>query len=766
VQRTSFLLGVLLLVACSLPAHATIFGTVRGEVQDPQGRPVSGAEVTIRAVSSAWTESTKTNAHGQFTFTSVTVGHYTVTVSQPGFATAQQNISVLSSSSGAYQFRLSIASVSAKVTVSATPQAANLQTVTPTTLVNHAAIERTPGASLTNSLSMITDYVPGAYITHDMLHVRGGHQVSWLIDGVPIPSTNIASNLAPMIDPQDISNLEVLRGSYNADYGDRTYGVFNIVPRSGFEYNKNCDLTATFGNFYQTDDQISCGAHTQRFGYYFSLDGNRSNYGLETPIAPIYHDAENGYGGFASLIFNRNPSNQFRLVTSLRQDYYQIPIDPNPNSLGNQILAEQGLSPSYGLRDSEREPDGYAVFTWLHTFGPNMQLTVSPFYRYNAADYQGGPSDYPVISTVNQRASYGGMQSTFSASFWKNNFQAGVYGFFQRQHNFFDNQFTNGGPNFPPSSIGVNGGLVDEFIDDKVQPTSWLTLIAGVRQSEFRASIAQNVTSPRYGVDLRLPRWNWVFRAFYGYYYQPPPLVTATGALEGLAGSQGALFAPLHGERDIESQFGVTIPYRGWSLDVDTFKTRASNWLDHNNIGESNLFWPITWDKALIRGWELTLQSPLLWNHGQLHLSYSNQVVENATPVTGGLICPASAPDCYGTPGVYELADHDQRNTLNVGANANLPGGMFASTNVDYGSGFTNGLQGFPGWPYSGAHLPQNTTVDLSVGKNFGENYSVSVTALNVADQRVLSDSSLTFGGFHYNDPREIYAQFKYRFHF
>ena len=40
---------------------------------------------------------------------------------------------------------------------------------------------------------MITDYVPAAYVTHDMLHMRGGHQVDWLIDGVPIPNTNIAT---------------------------------------------------------------------------------------------------------------------------------------------------------------------------------------------------------------------------------------------------------------------------------------------------------------------------------------------------------------------------------------------------------------------------------------------------------------------------------------------------------------------------------------------------------------------------------------------
>jgi outer membrane receptor protein involved in Fe transport len=52
------------------------------------------------------------------------------------------------------------------------------------------------------------------------------------------------------------------------------------------------------------------------------------------------------------------------------------------------------------------------------------------------------------------------------------------------------------------------------------------------------------------------------------------------------------------------------------------------------------------------------------------------------------------------------------------------------------------------------------------VGKNFGEKYSVSLTALNVANRRVELDNSLTFGGFHFNDPRQIYVEFRYRFHY
>jgi outer membrane receptor protein involved in Fe transport len=274
----------------------------------------------------------------------------------------------------------------------------------------------------------------------------------------------------------------------------------------------------------------------------------------------------------------------------------------------------------------------------------------------------------------------------------------------------------------------------------------------------------ENATDPRFGVAVKVPRLNWVFRAFYGDFYQAPPLLTATSSLSGLGANQGFAFAPLRGERDTESQFGVTIPFRGWALDADNFKTRATNWLDHNNIGESNLFWPITWDAALIEGWELTLRSPRLWRRGQFHLAYSNQLAQATSPITGGLICPPATPNCsqYPLPG-FGPVDHDQRNTLNLGFNATLPWQAYASTNVYYGSGFHNGI---PDAQYPGNYLPGHTTFDISLGKTFFEKYSLSVTALNVANRRVELDNSLTFGGFHYNDPRQIYAEFRFRFHY
>ncbi len=172
--------------------------------------------------------------------TQAPIGVYRLTVTAAGFANATRGSQhrVGHQSGAAYSARSGRGTQS--VVVEGTPSAAD--TVTPTTLITRQMIEETPGADRTIGTEMITDYVPGAYMTHDMLHMRGGHQTSWLIDGVEIPNTKIASNVGPQIDPKDIDSLETQRGSYAADVGDRTYGVFNVLPRNGFEFNRDGEL--------------------------------------------------------------------------------------------------------------------------------------------------------------------------------------------------------------------------------------------------------------------------------------------------------------------------------------------------------------------------------------------------------------------------------------------------------------------------------------------------------------------------------------------
>jgi len=740
---------LLALLAASSSAGATVFGSVRGIIHDPQHRPVQGAMVMLRAKSSDWAKTTNSDANGQFEFNAVPIGEYSVSVASPGFVQTAQDIVVVSGAEPVAHFQLQVAGKNENITVSAAPEAAPTDTVTPTTLLSRLDVQRTPGADRSNSLAMITDYVPGAYVTHDQLHIRGGHQVSWLVDGVPVPNSNIASNLGPQFDPKDLDYLEADRGSYSAGLGDRTYGVFNIAPRTGFERNNQAELVTSFGNFYQTNDQLSFGSHTERFAYYASVNGNRSDLGLQPAVPQVVHDAENGYGGFASLIFNPDASNQLRMVTSLRKDYYQVPYDPYPNDFENSQP-----QPSIGLRDGQHEGDAILNFSWVHTFNSKLLLTLSPLYHYNSANYDSNPNELPSATNDHRASNYAGGQVTFSATLPKNNLQAGVYTFYQH-----DNQLLAVNPGLSPQRQSPSGALGAFFIDDKFKVTPWLTLMAGMRPTHFSGGITESAISPRFGASLVVPRLRWVFRAFYGHYYQAPPLLTASGPLLQLFNNNNLVFLPLSGERDEEHQFGVTIPFHGWTIDADNFKTIAHNFFDHSNIGESNLFIPVTLYEAIIRGWELTLRSPRIANRAQIHLAYSNQIAEGEGPITGG-------PTDFSLPPGFSPLDHDQRNTLNLGGYVSLPWRSFASTNVYYGSGFTNGFNGVPGSPYTGAYLPAHTTFDLSLGKDFGERFSASVNGLNVANRRVILDNSLTFGGFHWNNPREIYVEVRYKFHY
>jgi TonB dependent receptor/Carboxypeptidase regulatory-like domain/TonB-dependent Receptor Plug Domain len=759
-MRNLVLLCILSLFLKSPTAHAAIFSQVHGVVHDPQHRPIPGAHIQLHAANSAFTQTTLSAQDGSFAISSIPLGDYILTISQPGFATATQSLTLASDTSPILHIELALSAVQQTTTVTTNPSAANVDTVTPTTLISRNEIAETPGADRANSMAMITDYVPGAYMTHDMLHMRGGHQVGWLIDGVQIPNTNIASNLAAQISPRDIDYLEVQRGSYTADTGDRTYGVFNVVPRTGFESTRRGELIVSAGNFFQTDDQLTFADHTEKFAWYTSLSGNRSDYGLAPPIPETFHDATNGYGGFASFIYNRTPKDQLRLITQVRNDFFQIPYDPDPDSFGNQQFD------SSGLRDTQLETDALAAFSWLHTFNSSTVLQLSPFYHYNRADYTPNPNDTPVATTSDRASNYAGAQVSITTTIARNTLQAGLYSFGQHDSYLFGAVFNDdsGNQNFSiPDS--ASGGLIEEYITDNFKATSWLTLIAGLRQSHFQGQFTENVTSPRIGAAILIPKLNWVFRGFYGRFYQPPPLLTAAGPIVQFAQENNTDFTPLHGERDEEHQFGVQIPFRGWLLDADTFKTRVNNFLDHSNIGDSSIYFPVTVDGALIRAWELSLRSPRIAHFGQAHLAYSNQIAEQRGAITGGLICtPVASPQCDAGFD-YEPVDHDQRNTLNVGFNASLPWNTFASTNVYYGSGFVNGDPD-PTTPYPNPYLPEHTTFDLSVGKTFTDNLSASITATNVANHRVLLDNSLTFGGFHYNDPRQISGELRYRFKF
>ncbi len=723
-------------------AYASIVGSVHGLIHDPQHRPMQGAHLVLHARNSDWQQGAMTDRNGEFRFDSIPLGEYRLTVFEQGFAAEEQHLTVVSGRTEEVHFALRLAMQHEQVAVTeAAEDVATTQSSVSRSLVSRAEIAATPGAERSNSLAMITDFVPGATLVHDQLHVRGGHQVTFLLDGVPVPNTNIASNVGPQFDPKDVDYLEAQRGGYSAEYGDRTYGVFNVVTRSGFERQRQGELVTSFGSFNATDDQISLGDHSERSAWYGSLSGYRSDLGLETPDSPILNDQAGGLSGFVSLIYNRTPNDQFRLTSSSRGDHYQIPNNPD------QQAAD--------VRDVEDERDGFVNFSWLHTAGPGTVFTVSPFYHFNRAHYTGGANDVPIPNQDRASQYVGGVAS---GAFTRGKHQAslGVQVFGQHDNEFFS-VISNDGSGDAAASRRLQWGNQEVvFAEDQWQARSWLTLNGGVRLTHYSGAISENSADPRVGAAVRIPRVNVTFHGYYGRYYQAPPLLTVNGPILALAAQQGFDFLPLHGERDEQYEVGATVPLGSsthrWSLEGTYFHTGARNFFDHDVLGNSNIFFPVTIARARLQGWEATLRSPQLWRHSSLHLVYSHQRAEGGGAITGGLT-DFTPPDS----GLFFL-DHDQRDTLNIGANFDLPWRVRGDSSVHYGSGFLNGD--------GPSHLPSYTTADIALTRSFGEKWRVGVSALNLTNTRYRVDLSNTFGGSHLANGREIIGQVKYRFKF
>lgn len=724
-------------------ARAQGFGSVRGTIKDPSGSVVPNATVTLKAVLSAWAQTTQTDEVGTFAINAIPIGEYTLEIEHPGFKTSTQPVRIIVDSAPNIELTLPLSSTSSSVDVTEAPtpvESTAPEAASPPVLVSRQDIlEGLPGADRMSSLQFITETTPGAFVLHDHLHVRGGHQIDYLIDGVPIPNTNMSSNVGRALDPKDIDEVQINRGGYGAGNGDRTFAQVNILTRSGFDFNNDVDLTMTYGSNNQTNDQVGFGGHSAKFAYYASVVGSRTDLGLEPPTEQVIHNMGSGEGFFTNMSYNLGPTDTLRWTASVRNDHFQVPNTPDAQA--------------EGYRDVDQERDAFLTFNWVHTFSANTLLTVSPFYHYNNSQYISSPSD-PLISTSHNSSDYLGSQTELTNVEGPNNLKVGLYGFYQRNSQLFGLADSTASESV---SATPTGGVGAAYVNDQYKPWKWLTLNAGIRMTHFSGITNENAANPRVGATVQIPKLKWVVRSFYGTYYQAPPLYTVGGGLFGfgLLETTGATFgfSPLKGERDIQREAGLTIPLHGWVLDFDHFATSALNFLDHDVLGNSNILLPLTTPAARIMGTEAVVRSPTVVRRVRFHLAYSNMTAQYRGAPDGGLIEPVPA-SCLTS---YCFLDHDQRNTLSTGAELTLPQRAWFSTNFVHGSGVlaADGPQ----------HLPPNNTADVMFGKSVGERWSFTLTALNVSNSRYPFSVDSSFAGTHFNNPREIIGSVRFRFH-
>jgi hypothetical protein len=95
-QRRAWWLVCLCLLLVSGTASAQVDqGAITGTVTDNTGAIVPGAQVTLTATDTGLILQSKSNSSGNYTFSPIKIGNYSVSASAPGFqTTTQENLHV------------------------------------------------------------------------------------------------------------------------------------------------------------------------------------------------------------------------------------------------------------------------------------------------------------------------------------------------------------------------------------------------------------------------------------------------------------------------------------------------------------------------------------------------------------------------------------------------------------------------------------------------------------------------------------------------
>ncbi|MEP6849422.1 MAG: TonB-dependent receptor [Acidobacteriota bacterium] len=261
-----FALVSLFIVTASM-AQSSTTGSVEGVIADANGAVVPNATVTLSGPNLIRPLTTTSDSSGNYRFLQVPPGRYTVeTAATSGFATYKQdNIEVNLSKTTSVSVTLRAAGSNINVDVVATPEIDQTTNVTGTN-ISTEFFSNIPTSRTVQGLYTIAPTVARSGLRDSSGRDRdpsvagsSGPENSYILDGVTTtdPAFGGGGSNLPF---EFVQEVEIKTGSYGADQGLSTGGVFNVITKAGgnefhgdvFAYIANKHLVANTKNFAQT----------------------------------------------------------------------------------------------------------------------------------------------------------------------------------------------------------------------------------------------------------------------------------------------------------------------------------------------------------------------------------------------------------------------------------------------------------------------------------------------------------------------------------
>jgi outer membrane receptor protein involved in Fe transport len=232
---------MLLLLATGVSAQTATTGTIEGAVTDPAGAIVPGATVRVTSPNLIRSQTVTSDSQGRYRLANLPPGKYTVIVEAvSGFAKFEQaNIEVNLSKTSTLDIKLQPQGASAVVEVTAGGTGVDLADNTTGTNVTSDQFSNFPTQRTVQSL-----YTIAPTATRSGLRDASGRDRDPSVGGASGPENNYILDGVSTADPafggsganlpfEFIQEVEIKTGSYGAEYGKTTGGIFNVITKSG-----------------------------------------------------------------------------------------------------------------------------------------------------------------------------------------------------------------------------------------------------------------------------------------------------------------------------------------------------------------------------------------------------------------------------------------------------------------------------------------------------------------------------------------------------
>ena len=565
-NRRIFTLLTLLSLALLVPVLSygqAISGDLTGVVKDASGAYVANADVEVTNLATGFKQTIKTNAQGEYRFSNLPAGHYSVDASSAGLKGGYRDVEVTLNKVATANITAAV--VSSGTTVEVNEQAVAIDTTTPTISTTFDAKQAADQGYLTSTGSGVLNLslLDAGVASSGGVGAGSGPSVggqrprnnNFTIEGVDNNSLSVTGPLITI--PNDaVDSFTVLQNQYSAEFGHSSGGQFNQTIKSGtnqfhgtaYEYFQNRNLNAE-------DSQV---ALTQAPGPYSNprFDNNRFGGNFGGPILKnklfFFTDWEYnpvGQAGTPSTVCAPTQAGYAQLSalfpgsTNLGQLQKYLPAGGAANVCAPTIQVAPGLpsgAPNFSTT-AVNVPVGDIGF-----IGPSYTNTLSTAnsfdYNISEKDQLRGRLAYTKYDAIDTAAQLPTFWATTPQRYWVvtlseyHNFSSNVNNEFRAGFNRYSQQYPVGNQVFPglgtfPNlvfydlnnvQLGPDGNAPQETIQNLYQfvdNVSWVKGKHNIRfGGEFRWIISPQTFTQRVRGD-----YEWNLTSDYLNDYAPNP---------------------------------------------------------------------------------------------------------------------------------------------------------------------------------------------------------------------------------------------------